>query len=47
MSFKEAKARVREMNLRFVEVKDPLKQALLEMYVAVVLKTDYNDFDTH
>ena len=35
------------MELRFVEESEPLRQTLLEIYVAVVLKTPYNDFDTH
>ena len=46
-SFLEMKARVRGMDLRFIEEVDPLRQTLLEIYVAVVLKTPYNDFDTH
>lgn len=46
-AFKEAKQRVRRMDLRYVAEADPLRQALLEMYVAVILKTPYNDFDTH
>jgi hypothetical protein len=46
-AFKEAKQRVRRMDLRYVEEADPLRQALLEMYVAVILKAPYNDFDTH
>jgi hypothetical protein len=46
-AFREAKLRVRRMDLRYVDEPDPLRQALLEMYVAVVLKTPYNDFDTH
>ncbi len=45
--FKEAKQRVRRMDLRFVEETDALRQALLQMYVAVVLKTPYNDFEIH
>lgn len=45
--FLEAKARIRSMEVRFVEEADQLRQALLEMYVAVVLNTPYNDFDTH
>jgi predicted GIY-YIG superfamily endonuclease len=45
--FLEMKARVRGMDLRFIEEVDPLRQTLLEIYVAVVLKTPYNDFDTH
>jgi hypothetical protein len=46
-AFTQCKSRVRNMELRFVEEKDPLRQALLEIYVAFVLKTPYNDFDTH
>ena len=46
-AFSQAKARVRNMDLRYVEESDPLRQALLEIYVSVVLGTKYNDFDTH
>ena len=46
-AFSQAKARVRNMDLRYVEEADPLRQALLEIYVSVVLGTKYNDFDTH
>ncbi len=46
-AFLEAKRRIREMQVRYVEERDPLRQALLEIYVAVVLKTPYNDFNTH
>jgi predicted GIY-YIG superfamily endonuclease len=46
-AFTQAKSRVRSMDLRFVEETDPLRQALLEIYVSVVLGTKYNDFDTH
>lgn len=46
-AFTQAKARVRSMDLRFVEETNPLRQALLEIYVSVVLGTKYNDFDTH
>jgi len=46
-AFAEAKARIRRMDLRYVEESDPLRQALLEIYVSIVLKTPYNDFDTH
>jgi hypothetical protein len=35
------------MDLRFVEESDPIRQALLEIYSARVLKTPYNDFDNH
>lgn len=46
-AFTLAKARIRSMELRFVEESDPLRQALLEIYVAVALGTPYNDFETH
>ena len=46
-SFDLAKKRIRAMQVRFVEEEDPVRQALLEVYVAVVLGAPYNDFDTH
>lgn len=46
-AFDEAKTRIREMDVRFVEEDDPVRQALLEIYVAVSLETPYNDFRTH
>jgi len=46
-AFLEAKERVRHMELRYVEETDALRQTLLEIYVGFVLRTPYNDFDTH
>jgi hypothetical protein len=46
-AFTSAKQRIRKMDLRYVEETDPLRQALLEIYVSIVLKTPYNDFNTH
>jgi len=46
-AFSSAKNRIRNMNLRFIEEADPVRQTLLEIYVAVVLKTPYNDFENH
>ena len=46
-NFDMAKKRIRGMQVRFVEEEDPVRQALLEVYVAVVLEAPYNDFDTH
>lgn len=45
--FLSAKRRVAGMELRFVEEKDQLRQTLLEIYVASVLRTSFNDFETH
>jgi hypothetical protein len=47
IAFVKAKQRVATMDLRFIEETDPTRQALLELYTATVLKTPYNDFDTH
>ncbi len=46
-AFTAAKARVRAMEVRYVEETEPLRQALLEIYAAVVLATPFNDFNTH
>ena len=46
-AFMAAKARIRNMDYRFVEETDQNTQALLEIYCAVVLSTPYNDFKTH
>jgi hypothetical protein len=46
-AFEEAKGRIRAMEYRYVEEADQNKQALLEIYCAVVLATPYNDFGTH
>ena len=46
-AFVKAKTRIRAMDIRFVAEPDPLRQAVLEMYVAIALPTRYNDFDTH
>ena len=46
-AFGEAKERIRKMDLRYVEETDPIRQAILEIYVTVSLNTPYNDFDTH
>lgn len=45
--FNAAKARIRSMDVRFVEEVDPVRQALLEIYMAESLGTPYNDFDNH
>jgi hypothetical protein len=38
---------VSQMSFRFVAEDDPTRQALLEIYVSVVLATPHNDFDNH
>jgi len=46
-AFSEAKTRIRGMDIRFVEETEQIRQTLLEIYVAVVLDTPYNEFKTH
>jgi len=46
-AFKEAKARIRRMDFRFVEETDQNAQALLEIYCTLALAARYNDFNTH
>jgi hypothetical protein len=48
LAFIETKAWVRGLDVRYVEEADPVRrQCLLEVYIAVVLKTPHNDFDNH
>ena len=46
-AYEEAKKQIREMDIRYVGENNPIKQALLEIYVAVVANAKYNDFNTH
>jgi len=46
-AFDAARARIREMDVRVVGEADPVRQTILEVYVATALGTRYNDFDTH
>ena len=45
-AFRDARARISEMDVRFVEEPDPVRQALLEIYAAISLETKYNKFET-
>ena len=46
-AFRQAKARVAAMDIRYVEESDATRQALLELYVATALGTPFIDFDNH
>jgi hypothetical protein len=46
-AFEKAKERVRKMEFRAVAETDQTRQALLEIYCAITLKTPHNDFGTH
>lgn len=43
----KAKERINQMDLRFIEVNDPIHQALFEIYVHIALQTPFNNFDNH
>jgi hypothetical protein len=45
--FTQAKARVREMSIRYIAIDHPVEQYLFEVYAAEVLNTSYNDFENH
>ena len=45
--FSEAKAKVRLMQFRCVEITDPIAQTLFKVYAALELKTPYNSFELH
>jgi hypothetical protein len=47
LAFTEAKRFLRGLSIRFVEERHQTVQALLEIYVAIRLKTAYNEFATH
>jgi hypothetical protein len=46
-AFDMARKEMRQLDYRCVEEIDPTRQALLEIYCATVLRTEYNDFDNH
>jgi len=46
-AFDAARDRMRVMDIRYVEEADPVRQALLEIYVALASAAKYNSFDNH
>jgi hypothetical protein len=45
--FSKQKERISKMKVRVVHVSDPETQAIFEIYASKLLRTKYNDFDTH
>ena len=45
--FEAAKDRIARTRIRFIEVEDPVEQTMFEIYAALVLDTELNDFSTH
>ncbi len=46
-AFDKARQAIREMDIQFIEEREPTKQALLEICVAMRTRAKYNDFDNH
>ena len=46
-AFDDARQRIRNMEVQFVEERDPIKQTILEVFSAVQTKAKYNNFDNH
>ena len=46
-AFDFARARIKGMEVQFVEEIDPVRQALLEICTAMKVRAKYNDFDNH
>ncbi len=42
-----ARKQVAEMQVKVIEIEDQITQALFEIYAALTLNTEYNDFGTH
>jgi len=42
-----ARKQVAEMQVKIIEIKDQIEQALFEIYAHLTLNTKYNDFSTH
>jgi len=47
MLFFNARLRVAQMKIRVIGINDQVTQALFEIYAALALNTEYNDFGTH
>ena len=45
--FREAKRRVRRMEIRVVEIQDPIEQTIFEVYAHLKLGTRFNSFENH
>lgn len=45
--FSKQKERIGKMKVKAVQITDPETQAIFEIYASKLLKTKYNDFDTH
>ena len=46
-AFDAARQRIRETTVQFVEEADPIKQSILEIFVAIQTEAEFNNFDNH
>jgi hypothetical protein len=46
-AFDNARQRIKKMDIRYVEETDPVRQALLEIYVALASGAEHNSFENH
>ena len=46
-AFDNARQMIRQMDIRYIEEEDPVRQALLEIYVALASRAEHNSFDNH
>ena len=42
--YQQSKDRIKNMQVKYVSEKDPLKRAILEIYASIVSKSKYNEF---
>jgi len=45
--FHEAKQKIALMQIKYLEIEDPITQTLFEVYAALELGTPYNNWETH
>ena len=45
--FVVAKERIAKMQIKFIEIEDPVVQTLFEVYASLELETPYNEWGTH
>ena len=46
-AFDSARQKIRHLDIRYVEEADPVRQALLEIYIALASGAEHNSFDNH
>ena len=47
LQYDEAKKEISKMGVRVIEIKNPVEQALFEIYASLELATPYNAWENH